>query len=199
MFEFINGFRFAVNGILDAIIRERNFRLQWLMGTMVLVLMNALSLELWQEIALLVLVFLVLAFELHNCAIEKTCDSIGKDHDLDKKRAKDFAAACVLLMSIVAVCVFFLIISEEQEAIVFSFTKNKKAFWAWGAAFMCSLPMTLKISGNLVVFMLFIVGIFMYVAFIVFSQNLTIYLFIGTAFLAVTMIAYGKHFLGITK
>lgn len=104
--------------MIDAIIRERIFRLLWLAGMMVLDVCSVLPLLLSQKAMVLLLIFLVLAFELHNCAIEKMCDSTGRDFSLEKKYAKDFASAGVMLLSFGAACVFITYIIELDPALL---------------------------------------------------------------------------------
>lgn len=107
-------FSYALIGLWDALTSERNFRIQWLCGLMVFLLNGLVVFEPWQETIFLLLVFVVLAFELHNCALEKTCDSTGRSLDPYKKRAKDFAAASVLVVALGAGAIFVLLMQSKR-------------------------------------------------------------------------------------
>lgn len=127
--------------MIDAITHERIFRLLWLAGMMVLDVCSVLPLLLSQKAMVLLLIFLVLAFELHNCAIEKMCDSTGRDFSLEKKYAKDFASAGVMLLSLGAACVFIAYIIELDPTLLIDHASE----WATLTmmALLC-LPICLK-------------------------------------------------------
>jgi len=182
MFDFKFGFGFAIAGIMDAIRRERNFRLQWLMGMMVLLWMDLLPFDFWQQIALFILVFLVLASELNNCAIEKTCDSIGKEHHIDKKRAKDFGAASVLMMSLVAAMVFLLFVIESFEAVIYSLVLKPASFGVWWLVLIFNLPMAMTLKSSRPFFALFLLSLPSNLLFIYLSFDAPGFWLVGAAF-----------------
>lgn len=69
----------------------------------------------WQDAILVLLIFLSLALELFNSALENICDMSGTVFNHHKKRAKDFAAASVLLISFAAAFIFAIFVSENPQ------------------------------------------------------------------------------------
>ena len=51
--------------------------------------------------------FLLLAFEILNTAIEKLCNKITKNYDMDIKKIKDLASASVFLILIILIIEVF--------------------------------------------------------------------------------------------
>lgn len=143
MFDLVRSFGFAFSGVLDALVFGRNFRVQWLAGLMVLLLNNLLHLNDWQNTVILILIFAVLSLELVNCAVEKACDSSGTAYSLDKKRAKDFAAASVLLFSLASGIIFCGFLSDHFETIVASVENSPIAWLSLLLIFLFSVPIVL--------------------------------------------------------
>lgn len=77
--------------------------------------MAFLGFAFWQDAILFLLVFLVLSLELLNSAVEKMCDFSGKEFNVHKKMAKDFAAASVLLVSFMAAFIFCMFVAKEAQ------------------------------------------------------------------------------------
>jgi len=102
----LESFRHALEGITSTIKRERNFRIQICMGILAVILCIIFRVETWQFLLVGFSIFIVLAMELMNTAIEALTDLSckGKIHPL-AKIAKDAAAGAVLLASIFAVIV----------------------------------------------------------------------------------------------
>ncbi|HXW60796.1 MAG TPA: diacylglycerol kinase family protein [Myxococcota bacterium] len=136
-------FLYAFTGLGQALVTERNFRLQWLMGLLASLVIYWGRFERWAEMLLLTIIFIVLSLELQNSAIEKTCDSIGLNHEPLKKKAKDFAAASVLLMSILSLLVFFAIAYDMREPLLLKFVKNILLPIFWLLIFMGNVPLCL--------------------------------------------------------
>ncbi|WP_083520775.1 diacylglycerol kinase family protein [Alicyclobacillus kakegawensis] len=103
-------FACAVAGIQAGIRSERNMRLHVLAATLVLVGELIVRPSLAQAALLLLCIFLVMAAELLNTAVECVCDLVsgGRFHAL-ARMAKDCSAGAVLLLAAaavgVAVCV----------------------------------------------------------------------------------------------
>ncbi len=104
-----DSFRNAFSGISVLVISEKNARIHILI--MILVVIAGLVLRIspahWITIALAS--GLVMASECFNTAVEYLSDSITSEYDLKIKRAKDVAAAGVLISAIVAVIIGLII------------------------------------------------------------------------------------------
>ncbi|MGQ9692383.1 MAG: diacylglycerol kinase family protein [Thermaceae bacterium] len=99
---FLAAFRFALEGLLYAWREERNLRLQSAFGLL------AFLLALWlgtDPVPILLANGLVLGLELMNTALEALTDLAAPTHHPLAKRAKDTAAASVLLASLFALLV----------------------------------------------------------------------------------------------
>ncbi|MDR0297326.1 MAG: diacylglycerol kinase family protein [Streptococcaceae bacterium] len=98
--DFISSFEFALSGIWAAIREERNMRKHLLTGVLVIVagIFFRVSPEEW--LLLLGAIFIVLAAELMNSAMENVVD-LAADYKfhMRAKRAKDMAAGSVLVVS----------------------------------------------------------------------------------------------------
>jgi len=99
-------FGHAIDGIVNTIKKERNFRIQIFIGILAVIACIILGVETWQFALVVVAIFFVLAMELMNTAIEALTDLSckGKIHPL-AKIAKDAAAGAVLLASALALII----------------------------------------------------------------------------------------------
>ncbi len=88
---------------------ERNFRIQFLIGSAVIVLMIVLDLNYIEKSILLLTILVVLGLELINSQIEKFLDLIQPDHHPRVKIIKDFSAGAVLLSALVSIVIGILI------------------------------------------------------------------------------------------
>ena len=104
--NFKQSFGHAVDGIVNTVKNERNFRIQIVVGILAIIACIIFRVEAWQFALVAFAIFFVLAMELMNTAIEALTDLSckGKIHPL-AKIAKDAAAAAVLLASGFAVVV----------------------------------------------------------------------------------------------
>lgn len=105
----MNGFKYAVEGVVHVFRTQRHMRFHFL--TMVLVLVFSLLLRLRREevIVLLFTISLVLVAEMFNTAIEAVVDLVTQTYHPLAKFAKDIAAGAVLITSINALAVAFLL------------------------------------------------------------------------------------------
>jgi diacylglycerol kinase (ATP) len=105
----MDSFRHAVEGVLHTFRTQRNMRFHFF--TVALVLLSGLlfRLERLEMIALLFTVSLVLIAEMFNTAIEVVVDMITQNYHPAAKFAKDIAAGAVLIASINAVIVGFVL------------------------------------------------------------------------------------------
>lgn len=104
--EHVNSFKYAFQGLYHALKEGRNFRIQAIVGIIVIFLAWLLGFTRFEWALLLITISLVLTAELLNTVIELVVDIAVKEKILPKaKTAKDVAAASVLLISIFAAIV----------------------------------------------------------------------------------------------
>ena len=108
-----DAFRFAWRGVLAAALAQRNVRLHLVAAILVGAFGSAVSLGAAEELALLVCVFLVLAAELLNTALEAAVDLATRERDERARLAKDAAAGAVLVLAVGAVAVFAVVLARN--------------------------------------------------------------------------------------
>ncbi|HUZ50767.1 MAG TPA: diacylglycerol kinase [Candidatus Dormibacteraeota bacterium] len=102
-------FNHAFEGIMYATRTQPNMRVHLVVAALVLLASLVLHLERYYIVALIVLIALVLSLELLNTAIEAIVDLLTVAHHPLAKTAKDAAAGAVLVASVAAVAVGYLI------------------------------------------------------------------------------------------
>ncbi len=90
-------FGYAWQGILTLIREEHNARLHLAAAALVLILGVLLGLSAWEWITVVMCIVLVLAAEALNSAVEALCDRFGPERHPLIGKAKDTAAAAVLM------------------------------------------------------------------------------------------------------
>ncbi|EDP67389.1 diacylglycerol kinase [Carnobacterium sp. AT7] len=117
---FLDSFKYAFKGILTAFQEERNMRSHILIGLIVLILCAFLNLVVNEWLWVIFSVFLVIIMEVWNTVIENVVDLAAKDqyHPLAKK-AKDMAAAAVLVTATFSIVVAAIIILPKLWQILF--------------------------------------------------------------------------------
>ncbi len=128
MKDLVKSFAFALDGLADALVFERNFRVLWLVGLVVLISNYIVDFGSSNQIIFLLLIFLILALELLNSAVESCCDNQGLAHSSLIKKAKDFAAATVFLGACFSVIILSIIIYDNYAYICRQFVSQKYAF-----------------------------------------------------------------------
>jgi diacylglycerol kinase (ATP) len=113
---FWNSFQNAFEGIIYATRNERNMRIHLIAGALVLFATLYLRLERAYVAIICVTVAAVLALELLNTAIEAVVDLMTVAHHPLAKIAKDAAAGAVLVMSIAAIIVGYLVFYEGIQS-----------------------------------------------------------------------------------
>lgn len=103
------GLRFALNGLKEAIKTERNMKVH--MAATVLVILLAISLEVTiiEWTILLLTIAMVIGMELMNTALEHALDYLAPERTKEIKAAKDIAASSVLVVSIMASIIGFML------------------------------------------------------------------------------------------
>jgi diacylglycerol kinase (ATP) len=108
----IDSFNAAIEGIIYTIKTQRNMRLHFLFAIMIILFSIFLQLERTELLIVCFTVSLVLICEMFNTAIEKVIDLITSDFHPLARIIKDVAAGCVLIASILAVIVGYLVFAK---------------------------------------------------------------------------------------
>lgn len=111
----MNGFKYAIEGLVHVFRTQRHMRFHFL--TLILVLVVSLIFQLSREqvIVLLFTVSLVLMAEMFNTAIEAVVDLVTQTYHPLAKFAKDIAAGAVLITVINALAVGFLLFPRASQ------------------------------------------------------------------------------------
>jgi undecaprenol kinase len=112
----LDRFRHAIDGLAAALGRERNFRIQLVLGCVALVVTLALDPPLVWTALVVVMIGAVLAAELINTALEHALDATHPAQSPLVKIAKDCSAAAVLALCVSAVVVFLLMLLAVARA-----------------------------------------------------------------------------------
>jgi diacylglycerol kinase (ATP) len=98
-------FRFAWDGVVETAVRQRNMRIHLLLALWVALLGSAVALTTAERLALLLCVFLVLAAEVANSALEALVDLVTRERHELARIAKDAGAGAVLILAAGSVAV----------------------------------------------------------------------------------------------
>ena len=109
----LESFNFAFEGIIHVLRTQRNMRIHFLVAVVVLVAAVALGVSRLELIALLLSIAFVLIAEMINTAIEGAVDVSTTSFDPNAKLAKDIAAGAVLIATVNAVAVGYLVFAEQ--------------------------------------------------------------------------------------
>ena len=109
----IQSFNFAFEGVIHVLRRERNMRVHFALATVVLVLAFAYDLTKLELIALLLAIAFVMFAEMINTAVEEILDLKSPNFDPRAKVAKDVSAGAVLIASVTAATIGYLIFVDR--------------------------------------------------------------------------------------
>jgi diacylglycerol kinase (ATP) len=109
----IQSFNYAIEGVIHVLRRERNMRFHFALATVVLVLAFAYDVTKIELMALLIAISFVLLAEMINTAVEEMIDLTTKVYDPRAKIAKDVAAGAVLISSVVAATIGYLVFVDR--------------------------------------------------------------------------------------
>jgi diacylglycerol kinase (ATP) len=105
----LDSFNYAFEGVIHVLRTQRNLRIHFLAAILVFGAAIALGVSRLQLIALVLAIAFVLVAEMLNTAIEGVIDVSTTSFDPNAKLAKDIAAGAVLIASITAVAVAYLV------------------------------------------------------------------------------------------
>jgi len=105
----MNGFKYALEGLVHVFRTQRHMRFHFLTLVLVLVVSLVSHLNYYETITLLFTISLVLITEMFNTAVEAVVDLVTQTYHPLAKFAKDIAAGAVLIAVVNAVAVGFLL------------------------------------------------------------------------------------------
>lgn len=111
MKRFAKSVKHALLGIRYAVGREKNFQLEIMAAVLVMILMLMLPVTQQERVLLVFVIVGVLVLELVNTSIERVVDMLKPRVHPYARIAKDVMAAAVLISSVGAVIVGFIILS----------------------------------------------------------------------------------------
>ena len=118
--DLVSSLEFALTGILTAFKEERNMRKHAVTALVVILAGFVFQVSRIEWLFLLMSIFLVVAFEIINSAIENVVDLASHYHfSMLPKKAKDMAAGAVLVVSLLAAVIGALIFIPRIWDILF--------------------------------------------------------------------------------
>jgi diacylglycerol kinase (ATP) len=108
-----DSFNYAFEGIIHVLRTQRNLRIHFAIAVLVLVLALVVNVTKLELIVLLLSIAFVLIAEMLNTAIEAAIDIATTSFDPMAKLAKDIAAGAVLIASVNALAVGYLVFSNK--------------------------------------------------------------------------------------
>jgi diacylglycerol kinase (ATP) len=111
----LQSFNFAFEGIIHVLRTQRNMRIHFAIAVSVLIAALALGVRRLELVALLIAISFVLIAEMLNTALEAGIDVATTSFDPLAKLAKDIAAGAVLIATVNAVAVGYLVFVERIE------------------------------------------------------------------------------------
>lgn len=109
----LQSFNWAFEGVIHVLRTERNMRIHFALATAVLILAFSYGVTKLELMALLIAISFVLIAEMVNTAIEATIDLATTSFDPLAKMAKDIAAGAVLIASVNAVLIGYLVFADR--------------------------------------------------------------------------------------
>jgi diacylglycerol kinase len=100
MRKFLKSFGFALEGVMEFFLYDRNARIQLAAAIVAIILGAVFKISQNEWLIIIFSIALVLSLEMINSAIEKLCDQITKDFHPGIKRIKDTAAGAVLVSAV---------------------------------------------------------------------------------------------------
>jgi diacylglycerol kinase (ATP) len=108
----LDSFNYAFEGVIHVLRTQRNLRIHFLIAIGVIAAAVALGVDRMEMILLLLAIAFVLITEMLNSAIEGAIDVSTTSFDPNAKLAKDVAAGAVLIASVTAVAVGYLVFAH---------------------------------------------------------------------------------------
>ena len=110
---FFSATKNALNGIIHAFKTEKNLRIDYCIGVLVLFVSLFFDFTKTELICLVITIGFVIFAEMINSTVEYIVNLVKTEYDLNAKAAKDIAAGGVLMASIIAVIVAYLLFVDK--------------------------------------------------------------------------------------
>ncbi|MFA6307818.1 MAG: diacylglycerol kinase family protein [Patescibacteria group bacterium] len=107
--QYYRNFKFAFRGLKTVFATEKSFRLHTLIAILVIVYAWYQGIEKIYWVVVLMLIALVMSLEIFNSAIERLVDMLAPRTHNFAKEVKDLLAAMVLLVSLFAAAIGFIV------------------------------------------------------------------------------------------
>jgi diacylglycerol kinase len=108
----------ALRGVVFVWQRQRNFRIEVVIGTLVMILAILLGFTYMEVVSILVSVSVVLGAELFNSIIEELLDTVEPHSSVHVGRLKDVTAGVVLLLSLFAIVIGILTVIHHYTFVL---------------------------------------------------------------------------------
>ena len=109
----VNSLNYAFEGVIYVVRTQRNMRIHFAAALAVLILGVAVGVSRFEMLALMLAVTLVLVAEMINTALEQAIDVATSSFDPVARAAKDVAAGAVLVASVAAAFIGYLVFAER--------------------------------------------------------------------------------------
>lgn len=113
MKSLLRSFYYALEGILYALKTQRNMKIHFVVAIGVLVLSSFLNISKLEYLMIFAAISLVIITEMINTSIEAGIDLVTKEYHELAKTAKNVAAGAVLIASINAIIVGYIVFFEK--------------------------------------------------------------------------------------
>ena len=110
---FFSATKNALNGIIHAFKTEKNLRIDYFIGALVLFISLFFDFTKTELICLIITIGFVIFAEMINSTVEYIVNLVKTEYDLNAKAAKDIAACGVLIASIISVIVAYLLFIDK--------------------------------------------------------------------------------------
>lgn len=123
-YEFItrrlNSFKYAIAGLRKVYSSQTNFRIQFLITLIIVVVSFLIGLEKWEWVVILFCIGATMAAEAFNTAIEFLVDHVCPEKHENAEKIKDIAAGAVLIIAITSALVGVIVLAPRLiEAFTF--------------------------------------------------------------------------------
>lgn len=106
----ISKFTYAFQGLLRGMFFDTSIALQFLIAVFVIIIAFILKVNFISWMFILLCIGIVIALEYMNSAIETLTDMVMPEYHTQAKKVKDFAAASVLIFSLISIIIACIII-----------------------------------------------------------------------------------------
>ena len=116
--KLINSFKYAFEGFIVSFKTERNMKIHILIMLLVILLGFLLKINYYEWLICIILFAIVISGELFNTVIETLVDILTPYKNEKAKKAKDIAAAAVLVLAIASAVIGFMIFMPKILQII---------------------------------------------------------------------------------